>query len=71
MSAPRFGVGDVVARREVLDGREAMCGTVVKVSRVGKPRHSGGGTHHVRVRWENGHVGTLADTQLTRIAVKE
>ena len=62
-----FNVGDRVVRNKAVGGpagahRGDVAGTILKVTPA--PAGSGGTRARVRVRWDNGHEGSVEDRQL-------
>ena len=63
-----FRVGDRVVRNKAVGGtidRGDVAGTILKVTNA--PHGSGGTCARIRVRWDNGHEGSLEDRQLVRL----
>jgi hypothetical protein len=61
-----FVVRDRVERNKAVGGpvelRGGMAGTILKITAVA--RGSGGTRARIRVRWDNGHEGSVEDRQL-------
>ena len=66
---PRFKPGDRVVRNKAVGAAVAdrgnVAGTIVKVTTV--PRGAGGVRARIRVRWDNGHEGSVEDRQIVPV----
>jgi hypothetical protein len=68
-----FKVGDRVVRNKAVGAEVAsrgdVVGTILKVTRV--PHGSGGTRARIRVRWDNGFVGSVEDRQIVLASSEE